>query len=81
MSESTGSETIDYSKFSSNLVGKLYSANSLVAGADSIIVSGTEWEKSEELSDVRNLLSMLSMNIGEIISSLNGSERSYALKK
>ncbi len=70
-----------YDAFSTHLVEKLFSVNSLVAGADSIIVSGTKWEESEELADVRNLLAMLNKNIDEIISSIDGTGRIYTLKQ
>ncbi len=81
MSESIEIKAIEYDAFSTRLVEKLFSVNSLVAGADSIIVSGTKWEESEELADVRNLLAMLSKNIDEIISSIDGTGRIYALKQ
>lgn len=81
MSESIEIKAIEYDAFSTRLVEKLFSVNSLVAGADSIIVSGTKWEESEELADVRNLLAMLSKNIDEIISSIDGTGRIYTLKK
>ena len=81
MRESIEIKDIEYDAFSTRLVEKLFSVNSLVAGADSIIVSGTKWEESEELADVRNLLAMLSKNIDEIISSIDGTGRIYALKQ
>lgn len=81
MADENDSTTREYFDFSCDVIQDLYQAQSIATGANCIIGECTDWETSEELMSVRNLLEVLKHKIGSVITTMDGSEFKYAAKQ